>query len=47
VQDADQRIARMYGVHCWPITISIDARGLVGHVQFGLSPERAAARAGS
>jgi peroxiredoxin len=40
VQDTDQRIARMYGVRCWPTTISIDADGLVSHVQFGLSPER-------
>jgi peroxiredoxin len=38
VQDADQRIARMYGVHCWPTTISINASGRVGHAQFGLSP---------
>jgi hypothetical protein len=41
VQDADQRIARMYGVRCWPTTISINADGLVSHVQFGLSPKRA------
>jgi len=39
VQDADQRIARMYGVRCWPTTISITADGLVSHVQFGLAHE--------
>jgi len=40
VQDADQVIARKYGVRCWPTTVSVNADGLVSHVQFGLSPER-------
>jgi peroxiredoxin len=40
VHDADQVIARKYGVRCWPTTVSIDADGLVSHVQFGLSPDR-------
>jgi peroxiredoxin len=40
VEDTDQRVASMYGVRCWPTTISIDTHGRVTHVQFGLSPER-------
>ena len=36
VQDTDQRIARLYGVRCWPTTVSIDPHGRLGHVQFGL-----------
>jgi peroxiredoxin len=39
VQDIDQRIARMYGVKCWPTTISVNADGLVSHVQFGVAHE--------
>ena len=39
VQDTDQRIARIYGVRCWPTTISIDANGLVTRVQIGLTHE--------
>jgi peroxiredoxin len=39
VQDTDQRVARLYGVSCWPTTIVIDARGRLGRVQFGLSHE--------
>jgi peroxiredoxin len=42
VQDIDQRIARTYGVHCWPTTVSVNADGLISHVQFGFSPERVA-----
>ncbi len=41
-QDTDQRIARMYGVKCWPTTISINADGLVSHVQFGVAHEHRA-----
>lgn len=43
VQDADQVIARRYGVRCWPTTVSVNADGLVGHVQFGVSHEHAPA----
>ena len=39
VQDTDQRIARVYGVKCWPTTISVNADGLVSHVQFGAAPD--------
>jgi thiol-disulfide isomerase/thioredoxin len=35
-QDAEQRIARKYGVRCWPTTVSINSQGLIDHVQFGL-----------
>lgn len=39
--DPELRIARKYGVRCWPTTISVDARGRVGHVQFGMAhPQR-------
>jgi peroxiredoxin len=41
VHDANHVIARRYGVRCWPTTVSIDADGLVSHVQLGLEPERA------
>ena len=36
VQDSQQRIARRYGVRCWPTTIMVDADGRVEHVQFGI-----------
>jgi peroxiredoxin len=39
VQDTNQRIARMYGVKCWPTTISVNADGLVSHVQLGVMHE--------
>lgn len=34
-QDHQQRIARRYGVRCWPTTIKISADGRVEHIQFG------------
>ncbi|MGV0646652.1 TlpA disulfide reductase family protein [Mycolicibacterium sp. XJ2546] len=34
-QDHQQRIARRYGLRCWPTTIQIDTDGRVAHVQFG------------
>ena len=43
VHDADQVIARKYGVRCWPTTVSVNAAGLVGHVQFGVQHEHAPA----
>ncbi len=36
--DSEQRIARKYGVRCWPTTISLDGDGIVESIQFGLSP---------
>jgi peroxiredoxin len=41
-QDTDQRIARVYGVKCWPTTISVNADGLIGHVQVGVAHEHMA-----
>jgi peroxiredoxin len=35
VHDAQQRIARQYGVRCWPSTIMIDGDGHVQHIQLG------------
>lgn len=35
VQDAQQRIARRYGVRCWPTTIMVDADGHVRQIQLG------------
>jgi len=39
VQDQQQRIARSYGVRCWPTTIMIDAEGHVQHIQLGTEHE--------
>lgn len=38
-QDYQQRIARSYGVRCWPTTIGIDPDGRVEHIQFGAAHE--------
>ncbi len=38
VQDREQRVARAYGVRCWPTTIAIDPGGFVEHIQFGFRP---------
>ncbi len=43
VHDADQVIARRYGVRCWPTTVSVNAAGLVSHIQFGATHEHAPA----
>jgi peroxiredoxin len=39
VQDSQQRVARQYGVQCWPTTIRIGADGRAQHVQFGTGHE--------
>jgi peroxiredoxin len=39
VQDTGQRIARQFGVRCWPTTLSIGHDGIVNHVQFGVAHE--------
>lgn len=36
-QDAEQRIARRYGVRCWPTTVTLDAAGVVRGIQYGIS----------
>ncbi len=40
VQDSQQRIARRYGVRCWPTTISVGTDGHVEHIQFGIGHEQ-------
>jgi peroxiredoxin len=40
VQDSQQRIARRYGVRCWPTTISVGTDGHVEHVQLGVGHEQ-------
>jgi peroxiredoxin len=39
VQDSQQRLARRYGVRCWPTTILVDADGRVQHIQTGIEHE--------
>jgi peroxiredoxin len=39
VHDPDQIIAAMYGVRCWPTTVSINEEGIVDRVQFGMTHE--------
>ena len=39
VQDSEQRIARTYGVRCWPTTIAVNPDGDVEHIQLGLAHE--------
>jgi thiol-disulfide isomerase/thioredoxin len=46
VQDAQQQMARRYGVRCWPTTIKVDADGRVEHVQFGSAHEHQPPRVG-
>jgi peroxiredoxin len=40
VQDSQQRIARRYGVRCWPTTITVDADARAKHIQFGIGHEQ-------
>ncbi len=44
VQDSQQRIARQYGVQCWPTTIRVGADGRAQHVQFGTGHETTSPR---
>jgi peroxiredoxin len=39
VDDAEHRVARRFGVRCWPTTISIDAEGRIERVQLGSMKE--------
>src|SRR5262249_53401541 len=39
--DAEQRVARLYGVRCWPTTIAVNEDGRINHIQLGLSHEHA------
>jgi peroxiredoxin len=38
VQDTEHRIARAFGVRCWPTTIGIDPDGRIEHIQLGVAP---------
>jgi peroxiredoxin len=35
IHDPGQRVATLYGVHCWPTTVSINPEGIVDRIQFG------------
>lgn len=37
LHDAGQRVARLYGVPCWPTTVSINPDGIVERIQFGVA----------
>jgi peroxiredoxin len=43
-QDSQQRIARQFGVQCWPTTIRVGADGRAQHVQFGTGHETTSPR---
>jgi len=38
VTDPNRQISQLYGVNCWPTTVSINQDGLVSGIQFGLTP---------
>ena len=40
VQDAEHRVARRFGVRCWPTTIMVDPDGRIEHIQLGIAPDR-------
>lgn len=40
VTDPNRQISQLYGVNCWPTTVSINEDGLVSGIQFGLTPAR-------
>jgi peroxiredoxin len=42
VADKNRVIARLYGVNCWPTTVSIDTKGFVSGTHFGLTPSGSA-----
>ncbi len=39
IPDRNQSIAELYGVQCWPTTVSINQEGIIDRVQFGLAHE--------
>jgi len=39
VQDAQHRVARRFGVRCWPTTIAIDPDGRIERIQLGIEPD--------
>ncbi len=42
VPDPGQRVAQLYGVACWPTTVSVNAQGVVDRIQFGVPHEHTA-----
>ncbi len=39
IPDRNQSIAELYGVQCWPTTVSINQEGIIERIQFGLAHE--------
>src|SRR5439155_637934 len=37
IHDSGHRLAQLYGVHCWPTTVSINPDGIVDGIQFGVT----------
>lgn len=40
VHDTYRGIGRLFGVTCWPTTVSINRDGIVDHIQFGMAPPK-------
>ena len=40
--DTDQQTARLYGVRCWPTTVTVNSDGLINHVQYGVAHDHPA-----
>lgn len=40
VQDTEHRVARRFGVRCWPTTVTIGVDGLIDGIQLGIPPDR-------
>jgi peroxiredoxin len=41
IHDAQHRVARRYGVRCWPTTITVGPDGAVEHIELGTSHQHA------
>ena len=37
IVDHQRQIAQRYGINCWPTTISIDAKGIIRSIYFGVT----------
>lgn len=35
IPDPEHRVASMYGVRCWPTTVTVDEAGRIAQIQFG------------
>jgi peroxiredoxin len=47
VQDEEHRVARAFGVRCWPTTIEIDENGIIDRIQLGADRHGAYGDAGA